>query len=139
MRAKIKVGGKEFHLLSILTGVEERSMGLCNIFNIKITNDSNISREFDFYDSMANYEANKEDLTEEDLKIAFRWIIDDGIAGSLNFEDFCSEGGYNTDSREAERTYKLCEESLEKLNDLGILENELSNIIEELSEQGVGD
>lgn len=35
-------------------------------------------------------------------------LISDERSGALSFDEFCSEFGYDTDSREAERTWKLC-------------------------------
>lgn len=39
-----------------------------------------------------------------------------GIENAGGFEQWCSEYGYDTDSRTAERTFKVCEKQAEKLN-----------------------
>jgi hypothetical protein len=38
-----------------------------------------------------------------------------GIENASNFEDWCSEYGYDTDSRSAEKTFKACEHSAKRL------------------------
>jgi len=38
-----------------------------------------------------------------------------GVENARSFEDWCSEYGYDTDSRTAERIYKACEKLAEKL------------------------
>lgn len=35
-------------------------------------------------------------------------LVSDTSAGDQSFEDFCSDLGYNVDSRKAERVYKAC-------------------------------
>lgn len=54
----------------------------------------------------------------------------DGVIASLEpplswntFEDWCSEYGYDTDSRKAERTYKVCQKQAIEL--LAFLDNDL--------------
>ena len=141
MEAELKVCGKEFNLKSKLVseGVKfpnSEDETLHNQFKISVKVDG-MTKKFNFYGSMSDYEAGKKDLTEEGLKDAFRCLIDDGNAGDMSFEDFCSEFGYDTDSRKAEKIHKECGEILDKLLDLGLLESELPDILNELSEQGV--
>ncbi len=38
-----------------------------------------------------------------------------GIDNARSFEDWCSEYGYDTDSRKAEKTFKVCERQAQKL------------------------
>lgn len=40
---------------------------------------------------------------------------DASLAGDNSFEDFCSELGYDPDSRKAEKTYKACKHSASRL------------------------
>ena len=35
-------------------------------------------------------------------------LLSDASAGEMTFEEFCSEFGYDTDSRKAEATYRAC-------------------------------
>ncbi len=41
-----------------------------------------------------------------------------GVANAQSFEDWCSEYGYDTDSRKAEGVYKACVQSAKKLKNL---------------------
>lgn len=41
-----------------------------------------------------------------------------GIENSPSFEDWCSEYGYDTDSRKAEKTFKACEHQSKRLKKL---------------------
>lgn len=142
MKTTIIVLDKTFELKSKLSrsGVNfpnSESDTIHNEFTVSVTNKDKVTRRFKYYDSQANYEAGKNDLTEEDLKCCFRCFIEDGLSGSETFEDFCSNFGYSTDSIRANRIYKLCQKSLEKLFDLGITESELTDILNKLSEMGI--
>lgn len=69
--------------------------------------------------------------TENDLLNAFYCFVTDAIAGMDDFNEFCSNFGYDTDSRQAEKTWKSCKRSakkLERISDVDIydLANELS-------------
>ena len=55
---------------------------------------------------------------QPDLKEVIYALLSDGYAGSLSFEDFCSDFGYDTDSRKAFATWEACKESGEKLGKL---------------------
>lgn len=62
---------------------------------------------------------------------AFDSFVRDAVCGKDSFENFCSELGYDTDSRSAERIHKACIVSLHKLEriyggDVYDLANELS-------------
>lgn len=143
METKIKVCGKEFELKSELVGEgvkfpnsDDKDNTLHNQFKISVTLDK-VNKDFNFYGSMADYEAGKQDLTEEELKYTFKCLISDGESGNMDFEEFCGEFGYDTDSRRAEKIWNECIKSMEKLIDFGINTVELSDIINELSEQGI--
>lgn len=45
-------------------------------------------------------------------------LCSDARAGELTFEEFCSEFGYDVDSRKAERTWRACRETAPKLRRL---------------------
>jgi len=142
MKTTITVLGKIFELKSKLSrsGVNfpySDSKTIHNEFTVSVKNKDGVTRQFKFYDSQANFERGKMDLTEEDLKYCFRCFIEDGLSGSETFEDFCSGFGLSTDSIRALKIYKSCQKTLKKLFDLGITENELTDIINELSEKGI--
>lgn len=45
-------------------------------------------------------------------------LCSDARAGELDFEDFCSEFGYDTDSRKAEKIWKACTDTAPKVRQL---------------------
>ena len=92
---------------------------------------------FKFYGSAHDCELGKTELSKDDLFLCFRCMIDDAIAGLDSFEDFCSNFGYDEDSRQAERIYKACVKKVKKCENIGIYEDDLYKIIDELSEKGV--
>ena len=52
---------------------------------------------------------------EPELREVIFALLSDGQAGSLSFEDFCFDFGYDTDSRRAFAVWEACKESGEKL------------------------
>jgi len=65
---------------------------------------------FEFWASIANPELR----SPSDLREAFGCFLSDACAGLQSFDDFCSDFGYDTDSRKAEKTYRACERAWEK-------------------------
>jgi len=111
-----------------------------NIFNITISrkvNGKTIRRQFRFYDSYQNYLDGKRELSKEDTLFAFRCIIEDALAGNDSFDEFCSNLGYSNDSLKAFRIYKECIKTFRKLQDLGINQEDLYDILSKLSEKGI--
>jgi hypothetical protein len=89
---------------------------------------------FDFYGSAFDAQKHITEMDDQDLKNALESIISDAIAGSQTFEEFCSEFGYDEDSRSAERIHKVCEESLSKMECLGFTLDELYDLSNELNQ-----
>ena len=84
--------------------------------HFKITLLGNESRAtFDFYGSQRDFEAFKRILDDGEIESSVRCILDDAVSGGLDFEDFCDEYGYDTDSRKAERTWKSCQRTAAKI------------------------
>lgn len=54
---------------------------------------------------------------EPRLSAVLSCLADDaaGIANTPDFEDWCSDYGYDTDSRKAEKTFEACEREAERL------------------------
>lgn len=48
---------------------------------------------------------------EPSVEMVLDSLLSDASAGDQDFEEFCSEFGYDEDSREAERTWKACQKS----------------------------
>lgn len=80
-----------------------------NIIHVRNTK-TKTSIRFDFWGSIVSPELQ----SPYDLKNAFYCFISDAISGLASFDDFCSEFGYNTDSRTAEKIWKSCKKSTEK-------------------------
>lgn len=100
-----------------------------NHHRVTVTNQDTGKRTcFDFWASLMQPELR----TRYDVLNAFRCFVDDALCGSETFEDFCSEFGYNEDSRRAEKTWKACKRSLAKLQ--RIYPGDLYDLINELEE-----
>lgn len=84
--------------------------------------------KFDFWGSMVSPQIS----SESDLQHAFYCFLSDAISAKEGFESFCSEFGYDNDSRKAERIYKACERSLSKLE--RIYSGDVYNLINEVQE-----
>lgn len=109
-----------------------------NQFRITVTNTETKKRTwFNFYGSAHDCELNKIELNDRELLFCFRCLIDDAILGIDSYEDFCSNLGYDEDSRRAERIYKQCEKQVKKNENIGIYEDDLYKIINELSNMGI--
>ena len=84
---------------------------------------------FDFWASLANPEIR----TEEEVLHAFACFVRDSIYGEMDYDEFCDEFGYNTDSRIAEKAWKACGKSNDKLRrifpgDINELDYELTEL-----------
>ena len=148
METKIKILDKEFILKGKLVdeGVkfkfaDEDDWTLHNKFLIRVIrideNGDKLERRFYYYGSHADWEAGKTELTEKELLWAFRCFLEDALAGSYDFKEFCREFGYSEDSIKALRIYRECEKQLKKAYDLGIFESELVDMLNELSNMGI--
>ena len=100
-----------------------------NHYKITVVNTQNKLRTgFDFWASIAN-----PDLSSRyDVLNAFRCFVDDALCGDMTFHDFCMEFGYDEDSRQAERTWKACKKSAEKLT--RIYDGDLYDLINSLED-----
>lgn len=102
-------------------------------FKIHLSTESG-SDSFDFYGSANDAVKQKVIMNDEDLKYALKCIIDDALSGTYSFEEFCNEFGYDEDSRRAEKIYKACANTYNRLSALGISENEMCVIVNDLNE-----
>lgn len=85
---------------------------------------------FEFWGSIANPEIS----TEQKLLFAFYCFLSDGECSRYGFSEFCSELGYDEDSRKAYKTFKACEKSLKKAERIGIDEDMACEIMNDLQE-----
>lgn len=70
--------------------------------------------------------------SEYDVLNAFYCFVSDAISGLDSFEDFCSNFGYDTDSRKAEKTWKACKRAAAKFQRISA--DDIYNLANELSE-----
>lgn len=100
-----------------------------NYNNHLVTVSSNSKRfSFDFWGSIANPEIKND---EENI-FAFYCALSDGLSAENSFDDFCSEFGYDHDSRKAEKIYKACEKTNNKLH--RVFSCDLYDLINEIQE-----
>ena len=102
-------------------------------FKIHLSTESG-SDSFDFYGSAFNAGKNKTVMNDDDLKNALECIISDALSGIYSFEEFCSEFGYDEDSRRADRAHKACEDTYNRIVALGISEDEMYAIVNDINE-----
>ena len=116
------LGNKEWH-------VEKGSKMPSNWNNhkVKVTHNKK-SFSFDFWGSIVNPEISN----DQENVFAFYCALSDGLSAKDSFENFCSEFGYDEDSRNAERIYKACEKSLKKIE--RVFDCDLYDLINEIQE-----
>lgn len=90
----------------------------------------NRKTSFEFWGSIVNPGIE----TEQELLFAFYCFLSDGNSVRYGFDDFCSEFGYDEDSRKAYKLFKACQKSLVKMERIGIDENMACGIMNDLSE-----
>lgn len=97
---------------------------------VKVTNlETKQSITFEFWASISNPELS----TEYDVLNAFHCFVSDAIAGQETFENFCSEFGYDADSRQAEKIHRKCKKQFSKLEK--IYDGDIYDLLNELSEK----
>lgn len=108
---------------------------------------NNKKAQFQYTSSLADYEAGKDKLSDENLMYALKYFLEDGLnyEETENFQDFCDTFGYEiwgeepelTDratgfNRESYRIYNECKRSKVKAERIGITTEMSYEIIEEL-------
>lgn len=108
-----------------------------NEYNITIANmETKKKISFKFYGSQADWQAGKYEMDNQDLAFALYSFLQDALSGIQNsFDSFCSEFGYDTDSRQAEKIYNACLKSGEKAEKIGFDEKSLCDSLNTLSEK----
>ena len=102
-----------------------------NKFRITLVKDG-IIRRFPFYGSNHDWAKGKKELDANDLKNAFASILDDALAGRESFENFCSEFGYDTDSRRGYAIWKACRNTDVRVYAFGLEDDELIDLVNAL-------
>jgi len=88
--------------------------------------------EFDYWQSISECRVK----TEKDALFAFRCFVEDALCGLDTFEEFCSNLGYDVDSRKAEKVHQECIKQMQKFVQLFGIDN-MGMVLEKLSEMGI--
>lgn len=133
-RIKVKFIGESYGFPG---DTEEKHKGYHNQFKICLTNKDTKKRVyFNFYGSTADYNNGKAYIEEREFPFLLYCFVSDARSGLESFDDFCSEFGYDTDSRSAEKIHKLCTKSADKAYKLGIeTDQQFCDLINELNEK----
>ncbi len=136
MTTKIQINDEEsLEISSKLTGTAKRFSAPRqynnNVFAVTVTN-GGMAETFDYHISIPDPEKGKKALSDEDHILAFYCFLGDAISGSQSCEVFCTEFGYDEDSRKAEKIWKACQEAARKADNLSIGDlYQVSNYIQE--------
>jgi len=131
----MKTNFKDLTISSVFKGDKKVPWGTTdNWNNHKITVKNNVTGKkvsFEFWASIAKPDINEED----DLKSALSCFLNDGFYAD-NFEDFCSNFGYDNDSIKALKLFKACQRQSAKAFKI-LTYNEIESYINELSKLGL--
>ena len=126
---------KQFRITSTFLGdklwsADDKMQNYNNHLVTIVNTETHKKTAFEFWGSIMKPEI----TTENELMFAFYCFLSDGEGSRYGFEEFCSEFGYDTDSRKAYKTFKACEKSLKKAERIGIDENMACDIMNDLQE-----
>ena len=126
---------KNFKITSTSLGnkcwnADEKQQNYNNHIVTVINIDLHKKTAFEFWGSIMNPEIS----TEQELLFAFYCFLSDGQGSRYGFSEFCSEFGYDEDSRKAYKIFKACEKSLKKAERIGIDEDMACEIMNDLQE-----
>lgn len=108
---------------------DTKSQIATNYNNHKVTITHNKkSFSFEFWGSIMNPEISND---QENI-FAFYCALSDALGAKDGFEEFCSNFGYDSDSRTAERTFKSCEKTLKKVE--RVFSCDLYDLINEIAD-----
>ncbi len=125
---------KQFEIKASYKGNKKADWSQDNFNNhmITVTNlETKQKIRFEFWASIAHPMLK----TEHDILNAFYCFVSDAISGNYSFEEFCSDFGYDTDNRQAEKIYRKCIKQYDRLSkiydgDIYDLANELQEVAE---------
>lgn len=128
-----KTSYKHFEIKASYKGTKKAEWSSDNFNNHMITVTNTETQQkitFEFWASIAHPEL----TTDYDVLNAFYCLVSDAISGEMSFDDFCSEFGYNNDSRTSEKIHRKCKKQLEKLKK--IYDGDIYDLCNELQEVG---
>jgi hypothetical protein len=107
-------------------------------YRVRVTSDATGRHiTFTYTDSAHNESAGKVGLGPSDLLEAFECFVSDAAVGAESFHHFCSDFGYDEDSRQAHSTWLACRRSGERLARLYHQPTDPADILDALHSEGV--
>ena len=130
---------KNFKIVAKLQGAETNKAWNNNEpqnkYFVYVTNTENGEKtRFTFWDSIYNTQRGVV-LDGDELLNAFYCFVSDACNSICSFSEFCSEFGYNDDSRSAERIFKACQRAYKSFSRVsGLDDYAMYDFINELQE-----
>jgi len=102
-------------------------------YNVTVTIEDT-AKDFAYYTSIADYEAGKKKLDDDDLTNAFECILSDAMSGMMTRSDFVREYGYaNTNPTYTHRIYDACVDTRNALR--RISDDDIYKLVNAISEK----
>ena len=133
---RITLSGTEFIIRQPSTGKTATKWGATRYQHTITIKANDVSKRFSFYGSVDGYEKGKDQLSKSDLVYVLDCVISDAIAGAYTCKDFFAEFRYE-DPCVCIEAYRGCKDAFRTLDDMGICEEDLYEIENELREMGV--
>ena len=130
---RITLCGTEFIIRQPTAGKTAEKWGARRYQHTVTIKANDTSKRFSFYGSINDYENNKNKLSGEDLLYVLGAILDDGIYGSYTCEEFFAECGYENPC-EGLKAYRGCKDTFRRLDDMGIVIEDLYEMSNEIHE-----
>jgi hypothetical protein len=129
-----KASFKNIRVSAVYVGDEPAPFLANNYYKhrVSVYNVDNRKRtSFKFWASVMNPELR----SRYEVLNALYCFVSDAVSGLDSFEDFCSNFGYDPDSRSAYKIWQICQlSSVKALRVLGVSRSELYDFLNELSE-----
>ena len=93
-----------------------------------------IQTSFLFHTSNHDWQQGKQSMDKNEIIGAFYCFLGDAHTGNMSLEEFLREFGYEY-NRESVRIYNACKRSLDKMENLGIFESEIVDMLNEIQEK----
>jgi len=141
METVLKLKRGNFHIKAVKNGVVDKVPGESvtghhQRYRVTVMhNGLKISYPFydEFYGPISDFPSWHK-VTEDDLKYMFERLINDSLCAVDDFQEFCAELGYDEDSRNAYRIYKICKYQKKLFQSFGISTDDIDGIMKELIE-----
>ena len=135
-KVKLKIGNKCFEIKAKFLGIDilkwdNKPHNKFRIYVKNLHNGKSIS--YDFWDSYKNWEEGKTELQKEDLIYCFKILLDEALMyiDNKDIDSFAKEFTFEKVS-EVLQAYKGCEKQFEKCLKLGLTEDEIRDMLNEI-------